>query len=105
MKTLFLAVFVSCLPVSALADPWVMRADHTCQSQPASIGEMFNTFSRAAEYRGLPQPQVDYTTGASLGMTILRYTDVTTGNAAEILFFSVLEVCEVAGKQLAKQHQ
>ena len=89
MKKLILAaVMLASASTAAMADdPWMMRSDHTCQIPQYSLVDFFRMISEYSSWHGLPQPQVDYTSGAKNGATIIHYTDPNTGNPGMIVIF------------------
>jgi hypothetical protein len=98
MKNLvFAAAMLASASTAAMADDmWVMQTDHTCQIPQSSFADTFRILSQSSALRGLPQPQVDYSSGAELGMTIVNYTSPKTGSPGEILFFASRALCEAA---------
>jgi hypothetical protein len=95
MKKLFLAavMLVSASTAAMADDPWIM-AGRTCQIPQYSLADFFRMISEYSTAVGLPQPQVDYTSGAKNGATIIHYTDPNTRNPGMIVYFGSRASCE-----------
>jgi hypothetical protein len=71
-----------------------MMHDHSCQIPQYSLVDFFRMISQYSAAVGLPQPQVDYTSGAKNGATIIHYTDPNTRNPGMIVYFASRALCE-----------
>ena len=96
MKKLVLAAAIlASVSTAAMAnDPWIMMHDHSCQIPQYSLADFFRMISQYSVAVGLPQPQVDYTSGAKNGATIIHYTDPNTRNPGMIVYFASRALCE-----------
>jgi hypothetical protein len=104
-KKLLLAACAVCVlvaPASA-SDLYVIisgPAGKLCRPSELSFGDVFKAFSQLAAEHGQPQPQVDYTTGASAGATFLRWVNPTTGEPRVGVYFTDLALCEAGAARI-----
>jgi hypothetical protein len=75
-------------------DVWVQHNDFTCHIPQYSLADTFKMFSQYSASVGLPQPQVDYTSGAAVGATIIHYIDPNTRQPRATLFWDSRAQCE-----------
>jgi hypothetical protein len=96
MKRLILAAaMLASVSTAAMAyDPWMMNHNLTCQIPQYSLADLFRMISEYSATVGLPPPQVDYTTGAKNGITMINYTDPDTRGPGMILYFDSHALCE-----------
>jgi hypothetical protein len=101
-KLVFAAAMLAAAATAATAamadDSWILHSEHggslTCQIPQYSLADMFRMVAEYSATVGLPQPQVDYTSAAKNGGTILHFTDPNTRNPGMIVFFASRALCD-----------
>jgi hypothetical protein len=97
-KLVFAAAMLASASTAAMADDsWILHSEGgnlTCQIPPYSLADMFRMISDYSASVGFPQPQVDYTSAAKNGGTILHFTDPNTRNPGSIVFFASRALCD-----------
>jgi hypothetical protein len=94
-KLVFAAAMLASASTAAMADdPWVQQSDLTCHIPQYSLADTFKMFSLSSSALGLPQPQVDYTSGAAVGATVFHYFSPTTRQPRDIVFCDSRADCE-----------
>jgi hypothetical protein len=101
-KLIFAAAMLASASTAAMADDiWVQHSDLTCHLPQYSLADTFKMFSLSSSSLGLPQPQVDYTSGAAVGATIIRYFSPNTRQLVDAVFWDSRADCE-AGRARAQ---
>jgi hypothetical protein len=94
-RLIFAAAILASASTTAIADEvWVQHNDFTCHIPQYSLADTFKMFSDTATIVGLPQPQIDYTSGAAVGATILHYFNPKTRQSGAIMFWDSRAQCE-----------
>lgn len=74
--------------------------DFVCQLNAYSFADTFKMMSVNAEAHRLPPPQIDYTTGAASGFTILNYVDPNLGKPQIMMFYTDRVQCDAGAARL-----
>ena len=94
-KLVFAAAMLASASTAAMADDiWVQHSDLTCHIPQYSLADTFKMFSLSSSALGLPQPQVDYTSGAAVGATLIHYFSPNTRQPQDIVFWDSRAGCE-----------
>jgi hypothetical protein len=94
-KLVFAAAMLASASTAAMADDiWVQHSDLTCHIPQYSLADTFKMFSQSSSALGLPQPQVDYTSGAAVGATLIHYFSPNTRQPRDIVFWDSRADCE-----------
>ena len=101
-KLVFATAMLALASTEAIAgDVWVQHSDLTCNIPQYSLADTFKMFSLSSSSLGLPQPQVDYTSGAAVGATIIHYFSPNTRQLTDAVFWDSRADCE-AGRARAQ---
>jgi hypothetical protein len=73
---------------------------YVCVPSPTSFADAVKNISVYQQANNFPQPQIDYTTGASLGMTVVHFINAATGTPMYIMFFTDHTECVAAAATL-----
>ena len=74
--------------------------DFVCQLNAYSFADTFKMMSENAGANRLPAPQIDYTSGAANGVTILNYVDPNLGKPQMMLFYTNRVQCDAGAARL-----
>src|SRR5690348_6891900 len=85
-------------PVKA-EELYLLLPGNVCSVSKMTFAETFKMVSDTSKKLGLPPPEVDYKTAASLGATAITYVDPQSGNPRAFVFFNNKADCENAAKQ------
>ena len=81
---------------------YLLLPGNVCDVSKMTFAETFKMVSETSKKFGLPPPEVDYKTAASLGATAITYIDPQSGNPGAFVFFNNRADCENAARQQAR---